>query len=179
MHRPHITKLYQIMINNHIGIVILARVVIGAAICPYITALLVIAPSYIDSSGFSFIVFGMLQIAVYLSYAVAIIIGLPTILFLAVKNKCSYKAFAITGFILGTMTYTVFFIYLQAEFNSHAHSIHNQDTSITNILSIIMYSLWYGFSASVGAILFGFISSLPKWYNKSSNLTGAHNAPSS
>ena len=167
------------MINNHIGLVILGRVVIGVAICPYITALLVIAPSYINSSGFSFIVFGMLQIAVYLSYTVAIIIGLPTTLFLAVKNKCSYKAFAITGFLLGAMTNIIYFIYMQSEFNSHAHSIHKGDVSINDILSIMLYSIWYGFSAAVGAILFGFISSLPKWYNKSSNLTGAHNAPSS
>ncbi len=157
--------LYQIMTNKNIGLVIFFRVLLGLIICPYLTALLVIAPSYIENNGFNFISFGILKITIYLSYTVVLIIGLPTTLYLAIKNKCSYQAFALTGFILGFSSSAIFFLRLQTAYLPHTNSVNNQSFAINDILSLTSTSLWFGFCAAVGATLFGYISSLPKWYN--------------
>ena len=167
------------MIKNNIGQDILIRVFIGVAICPFVTAILVSAPIYFANSNSRTLLIFSLLITIPLSYLVVIIVGLPSTFYLAVKNKCSYKWFAITGFVLGVVSFIVFFIKLNLESSGSPYSTNNQDLVTNDIWPTIFHSLWYGFSAAAGAVLFGFISSLPKWYNKSSNLTGKKDLPSS
>ena len=157
-------------------LIILIRLAAGIALCPYVTALLVITPSYVfgETNMFTPV---YTAFVFYLSYAVAIIIGIPVTVYLFTKNKCSYTAFAITGFILGFLTLFVFSYYLKMDaltLRSHHHPV----TEITDyfftfheIKKLLLPSTWYGICAAIGAALFAFISGISPWYNKSINQT--------
>lgn len=95
----------------------------------------------------------------FYSYAGSLFVGLPIAFYLFTKNKCSYTALAISGFTLGFLA----LIITKQELN------HGFSTA--QLIPTITFASWYGFSAAVGAALFGYISGVSPWYNKSSKPT--------
>jgi len=91
---------------NITPIVLLIRLIVASIVSPFVTALLAVAPEYIPVYSENRISMSMSIMNVYfysalfVSYATSIILGLPIAFFLFKKNKCSYTAFAIIGFVL-------------------------------------------------------------------------------
>ena len=130
---------------NKVGLILLFRFILAIAFCPLITSLLVVAPTYIYDSIHLYLEFYLLMVLLF-SYGISLFFGLPIAVYLFVKNKCSFTALAISGFILGFLT-----------------SICITGISITMFLEITNHAIWWGSSAATGAALFGYITGISTW----------------
>jgi len=151
-------------------LLIVLRFVIGIAICPFITAVLVVSPHYVFDKA-NMLTQGYTVIVIYISYAVTITIGAPIALYLFTKNRCSYITFAIIGFILGFLSIFLFSYYLKIDtLTSYSHhrniEIVNYFFTLNEFVDLTLTSIWYGICAAIGATLFAFISGVSPWYNK-------------
>ena len=134
--------------------IIYTRFIIALAICPLVTALLIVVPTYFGNDNNFIMQFYMIMVVI-LIYAGSLIIGLPIALYLFTKNKCSFTALAISGFTIGFLALII------------TKQGLNQISSQAQLILTIKFAVWYGASAAIGAALFGYITGVSTWYNKS------------
>ena len=145
------------------------RFLAGLILSPLLTALLVIVPPLILGAEY-LLLYIAINYALFTSYLVSLFIGLPIVVFLDARQKCTFKNMAISGFIVG---FIVFFTFLASVSISSNTFI---SYSLGKIIDVIMHASWYGISAAAGAILFALISGITHRYNKALNVD-AEKAP--
>jgi hypothetical protein len=90
---------------------------------------------------------------------VALFVGLPVSFILYAKGKCTLRALAMTGFILGVLTLLILPMTTWKSYNE-------PEVSLAGIVDNLPWLIWYGFSAAIGASAFGLISGIVNWKSK-------------
>lgn len=106
-----------------------------------------------SSMGFEFFI---LLVGIPVSYFVSIFIGLPVTLYFRRKDKLSFLALAIIGFILGFLTYGF------VEAGYALDKIKQGGTSHFFSFWVFKKLLAAGASAAIGALIYGIISGVTK-----------------
>ena len=139
--------------------VFILRFLAGLALSPLLTASLILAPAFIPNPG-SWVLMIAYPIVLLISYIVSLCLGLPIVLILDAKQKCTFTNLAISGFVLGFITAIIAPVFITSG------TAYTHYDSLAKIIELILLASWYGVCAAAGATLFALLSGITHRYNK-------------